>query len=237
MPSPSRPILIHRCCNDYGGFPDFAYRVRYDAPDAPQLARSVQELIEGAGLPAAADAERGFDHGAFVPMSVIYPKADVPIVQLSMKRGLDPMEHIALGRALAPLREEGVLIIGSGLSYHNLSAFDARAAVPSKAFDDWLHRVVVEADPQERVAALANWSSAPSARIAHPQEDHLIPLMVAVGAAGDDAGVRVYHQDDLLGGLSVSSYRFGAASGDDPARHSAPVETALPAAANQPASS
>ena len=200
------PTMIY----DYGGFPDFTYRIRYDAPGAPELARRIHGLIEKAGLPVGLAAERGFDHGAFVPMSVIYPVADVPVVQVSLKRGFDPAEHVALGKALAPLRHEDVLIIGSGLSYHNLSAFNAQAAEPSRAFDDWLNRTIVEADPDERITALENWLSAPAARAAHPVEDHLIPLMVVAGAAGDDIGVRIYHQDDLLGGLSVSSFAFGA---------------------------
>lgn len=220
--NPHPPMLY-----DYGGFPDFTYRIRYDAPGPPELAHRVHGLIEKAGLAAALDAERGFDHGTFVPMSVIYPKADVPVLQVSLKRGFDPMEHIALGKALAPLRDEDVLIIGSGLSYHNLRAFNAQAAEPSRAFDDWLNRTIVEANAHERIEALAAWSSAPAARIAHPMEDHLIPLMVAVGAAGDDAAVRVYHQDDLLGGISVSSFRFGAAAGDDTACHPSTAEAAL----------
>ncbi len=209
--SPQPPMVY-----DYGGFPDFTYKIRYDAPGAPELAQHVMELIEAAGLPGALDARRGFDHGMFVPMSVIYPKADVPVVQVSLQRGYDAATHIALGKALAPLRDEDVLIVGSGLSYHNLRAFNAKAAEPSRTFDTWLNQTVIDATPRERKEGLINWSAAPAARIAHPTEDHLIPLMVAVGAAGDDAGVRVYHQDDLMGGLSVSGFRFGAASGDDP---------------------
>lgn len=199
---------------DYGGFPDFTYRIRYDAPGAPALALRIHNLIGQAGLPVAIDPQRGFDHGTFVPMSVIYPEADVPVIQVSLKRDFDPITHIALGRALAPLRHSNVLIIGSGLSYHNLGAFNALAAAPSRAFDDWLNHTIVEADPDDRISALVSWSSAPSARAAHPVEDHLMPLMVAVGAAGDDAGIRVYNQNDLLGGLSVSSFAFGAITGE-----------------------
>ncbi len=204
-----RPPMVY----DYGGFPLHTYSVRYDAPGDPALAERVHGLLAAAGLPAALDAERGYDHGMFSPMRAIYPDADVPVVQLSLRRGLDPAEHLALGRALAPLRDEDVLIVGSGLSYHNLRAFGPQAAAPSKAFDDWLNRTVVDADAAARERGLLAWEDAPAARIAHPREEHLLPLMVAVGAAGDEPGVRIYHQDDFVGGLAVSSYRFGEAAG------------------------
>lgn len=200
-----RPPMVY----DYGGFPAHTYQIHYDAPGSPALAGRVRELIDAAGLPSAADAERGYDHGMFSPMAAIYPKAEVPVVQLSLKRGLDPAEHLALGRALAPLRREDVLIIGSGLSYHNLRNFGPQAREVSKAFDDWLDRAVVQATPAERAAQLMDWSSAPAARIAHPREEHLIPLMVAVGAAEGEAGERVYHEDAFMGGIAVSSFRLG----------------------------
>ena len=200
-----RPPMIY----DYGGFPAHTYQVHYDAPGSPELAQRVRQLIEAAGLPAQIDPERGFDHGMFSPMVAIYPKADVPVVQLSLRRGLDPAEHLALGRALAPLRDEDVLIVGSGLSYHNLRNFGPQAHDASKAFDDWLDQAVVQGAPAARAQQLSNWSSAPAARIAHPREEHLIPLMVAVGAAESEAGERIYHEDAFMGGIVVSSYRFG----------------------------
>jgi aromatic ring-opening dioxygenase catalytic subunit (LigB family) len=198
---------------DYGGFPPHTYQVHYRSPGAPAVAQRVQALLQAAGLPVAVDAERGYDHGMFSPMQAIYPQADVPVLQLSLKRGLDPAEHLALGRALAPLRDEDVLIVGSGLSYHNLRAFGPQAAAPSKAFDDWLWQTLGRASAQ-RSQALVDWEQAPAARIAHPREEHLIPLMVAVGAAEGEQAARVYHESDFVGGLSVSSYRFGAAAGD-----------------------
>lgn len=203
-----RPPMIY----DYGGFPEHTYRVHYDAPGSPELARRVQGLIEAAGLPAQTDTERGFDHGTFSPMVAIYPKADVPVVQLSLRRGLDPAEHLALGRAIAPLRDENVLIVGSGLSYHNLRAFGPQARDVSKAFDDWLNDTVVRTTAGQRDEKLLQWSVAPAARIAHPREEHLIPLMVAVGAAENEAGERVYHEDAFMGGIAVSSFRFGDAA-------------------------
>jgi aromatic ring-opening dioxygenase catalytic subunit (LigB family) len=205
----AQPGMIY----DYGGFPPHTYQVHYRSPGAPALAVRVQALVQAAGLPAAVDAERGYDHGMFSPMQAIYPQADVPVLQLSLRRGLDPAEHLALGRALAPLRDEDVLIVGSGLSYHNLRAFGPQAAAPSKAFDDWLGQAMANA-PAQRSQALVDWEQAPAARIAHPREEHLIPLMVAVGAAEGEQAARVYHESDFVGGLSVSSYRFGAAAGD-----------------------
>jgi aromatic ring-opening dioxygenase catalytic subunit (LigB family) len=160
-------------------------------------------------MPARLDPERGFDHGAFTPLKVIYPAADVPVVQLSLKAGLDPDAHLALGRALAPLRDQGVLIVGSGLSYHNLRQFfSARGWGPSREFDGWLGGVLLGGSPKDRDKLLGAWETAPAARAAHPREEHLLPLMVAAGAAGDDPAQRTYHQTDFLGGLTVSSYRF-----------------------------
>lgn len=197
---------------DYSGFPDHTYSIRYPAPGSPALAQRVQGLLQAAGITAHQDAERGFDHGMYAPMAVIYPQADMPTVQLSLKRGLDPQVHLAMGRALAPLRNEGVLIVGSGLSFHNLRMFGPAAKQPSAAFDAWLDESLATTGAS-RSAALALWQQAPSARQAHPREEHLLPLMVAVGAAENDAAQRVYHQDDFFGGISVSNWRFGAAAG------------------------
>ena len=160
-------------------------------------------------MPARLDPERGFDHGAFTPLHVIYPAAEVPVVQLSLKTGLDPASHLAMGRAIAPLRDEGVLIVGSGLSYHNLRQFFSPAGNgPSREFDAWLNGVLFGGLPADRSKLLTAWQSAPSARAAHPREEHLLPLMVAVGAAGDDRTELTYHEKDFLGGLTVSCYRF-----------------------------
>lgn len=201
------PPLIY----DYSGFPEHTYHLRYSAPGAPQLAERVCGLIEAAGFTARRDALRGYDHGTFVPLAVIYPDADVPVLQLSLRRSYDPKEHIAVGRALAPLRGEGILILGSGLSYHNLREFGAGAREPSAAFDHWLQETLVAASPNARVRRLIEWEAAPAARKAHPREDHLLPLMVAVGAAGNDRGTCIYHEDDFFGGIAVSSFVFGGA--------------------------
>lgn len=194
---------------DYGGFPEFTYHVKYPAPGSPEVAARVGELLDGAGIAVRYDDRRGFDHGVFAPFVVAYPDADVPILQLSIKKSYDPAEHLAAGRALAPLRDEGVLIVGSGFTFHNLAIFGPAGARPSAEFDGWLSEALVDASPAERTQRLLRWESAPSARVAHPAEDHLIPLMVAVGAAEDEAGVRTYHEDDFMGFLSSSSFRFG----------------------------
>jgi len=202
----ARPPMIY----DYGGFPDYTYHAHYNAPGDPALAQLTRAVIAAAGLPAALDTERGFDHGAFTPLNVMYPNADVPVVQLSLKAGLDPAVHVALGRAIAPLRDQDVLIVGSGLTYHNLRQFfTPRAWGPSREFDDWLNETVLGSAPETRVQRLLAWESAPSARAAHPREEHLLPLMVAVGAAGADTATMPYHENQFLGGITVSNYRFG----------------------------
>lgn len=195
---------------DYSGFPEHTYHIRYRAPGSPELARRVQELLQAGGLPTRLDPTRGYDHGTFSVMKPLYPEEDIPLVQLSIDRSYDPALHLQLGRLLAPLRNEGVLIIGSGLSYHNLRDARGSAGVePSRAFDAWLQDVLVKSDPSQRSSQLMKWESAPLARAAHPQEDHLIPLMAVVGAAESEAGTVVYHQEDLFGGITASSFRFG----------------------------
>ncbi|HQQ62527.1 MAG TPA: class III extradiol ring-cleavage dioxygenase [Pseudomonadales bacterium] len=199
-----RPPMIY----DYGGFPEHTYHIRYAAPGAPLLAERVCELIRQAGFPARQDAQRGFDHGTYTPLALMYPNADVPVVQLSMRQGYDPRDHIAVGRALASLRHEGVLIVGSGLSYHNLRMFGPAAKEPSMQFDRWLQETLLTSSPSERINRLVDWESAPAARLVHPREDHLLPLMVAVGAAENDVASCVYHEDNFFGSISVSSFMF-----------------------------
>jgi aromatic ring-opening dioxygenase catalytic subunit (LigB family) len=194
---------------DYGGFPEFTYHITYPAPGSPEVAARIQDLLGAAGIPVRRDPNRGFDHGVFAPLVVAWPNADVPVLQLSLKHGYDPAQHLAAGRALAPLRDEGVLIVGSGLSYHNLRMFGPAAKQPSRAFDDWLGTTLLDSDPATRTARLERWETAPSARAAHPAEDHLVPLMVAVGAAEEDAAVRTYYENDFAGSITASSYRFG----------------------------
>jgi aromatic ring-opening dioxygenase catalytic subunit (LigB family) len=203
--SGAQPGMVY----DYFGFPDDLYRIKYPAPGSPQLARRVQRLLVAGGIEATLNPCRGFDHGTFSIMKPLYPKADIPVVQLSLNRNLDPKLHLEVGRLLAPLRDEGVLIIGSGLSYHNLREMrDDRGIGPSRTFDAWLQKTL-KSPPQQRTERLIHWVEAPLARAAHPREDHLIPLMTAVGAAEDEPAQTTFHQDDLMGGITASSFRFG----------------------------
>jgi aromatic ring-opening dioxygenase catalytic subunit (LigB family) len=207
MSNPHPPILY-----DYYGFPPETYRIPWPAPGEPALAARVRSLLEGAGFATAEDAERGFDHGTFVPLKLAFPDADVPTVQLSLLAGLDPARHLAIGRALAPLRDEDVLLVGSGMSFHDLRAMtgglplDARAS-RSQPFDTWLQETVV-ADPAARDAALTRWQAAPAARVAHPREEHLLPLMVMAGAAAGDRGRVAFH--DTFGGFHITAAHFGS---------------------------
>lgn len=196
---------------DYGGFPEHTYHVQYPSPGSPQLAAQVSELIARAGFETHLDPVRGYDHGTYAPLVPMYPDANVPVVQLSIREDYEPAAHIEVGRALKPLRDEGILIIGSGLSYHNLRMFGKTAAAQnaSKDFDAWLRTTLESGSPDEKLKNLVNWESAPSARLAHPREDHLIPLMVAYGAAEGEKSILSYHEDDFMGALSVSSFRFG----------------------------
>ena len=197
------PALLY----DYYGFPEHTYRLAWPAPGAPELAAQVRALLAGAGLESDADDRRGLDHGVFVPLKVAFPEADIPVVQLSLQQGLDPATHLAIGRALAPLREQGVLIVGSGMSYHNLREFfTSRGGEAAEAFDAWLTDAVT-ADPAEREQRLTQWADAPGARQSHPEPEHLLPLMVAAGAAGADAGARTYA--DHVAGKALSGFQFG----------------------------
>lgn len=200
----------HTLLYDYGGFPPHTYQLRYPAPGSPALAERARALLSAAGQPAALDHARGLDHGVFVPLMVMRPEADIPVVALSLLRGLNPAAHLALGAALAPLRDEGVLIIASGLSYHNLHRFfspDAQAREAARRFDDWLVDSVTQGDPELRCARLRAWAEAPDARQCHPRAEHLLPLLVAAGAAGESPARHDF--SDHVAGLAHSGFRFG----------------------------
>lgn len=193
---------------DYHGFPAHTYQIRYPAPGDPALAAQVAGLLTKAGLGCRSDPQHGFDHGVFVPMHCMYPGADMPVVMLSLKQGYDPQEHFRAGQALAPLREEGVLIMGSGLTYHDMRGFGrSTATAVAHDFEQFLARTVSHSDPSQRRASLIDWASGPQARRAHPREDHLIPLLVAAGAAGDEAGRRLFLDHALE--VDMGSYEFG----------------------------
>lgn len=200
-----QPDLIY----DYYGFPEHTYQLTYPAPGSPELAASVSQALEQAGLGVGEDPSRGFDHGMFIPLKLMFPNADIPVVQLSLRHDLDPLAHLQAGRALVSLRQQGVLIVGSGMSFHNMRGYGDQHFTPLSAeFDHWLTRTV-EAEPSERFADLQHWTRAPHARDCHPPraEEHLLPLMVAAGAAGDDTGQQVYSGKVLETWLSA--FRFG----------------------------
>jgi 4,5-DOPA dioxygenase extradiol len=183
------PPLVY----DYYGFPKEAYEIQYLAQGNPILAYKVHALLVRSGLDARLDEQRGFDHGVFVPLKIMYPDADIPCIQLSLVKGLDPAEHIRIGKALNPLLEDDILIIGSGFSFHNLSAFftpNTKASqTQNEAFEQWLIHTCTnhQLNEEEREHRLVNWENAPAARYCHPREEHLIPLHICYGIAGTAA--------------------------------------------------
>ena len=165
LSSAARPPMVF----DYSGFPEHTYRIRYDAPGEPALAERVAAMLAAGGMPTGLEPRRGFDHGTFSLMHTLYPEAAVPLVQLSMKADFDPVEHMKVGELIAPLRDEGVLIVGSGFSFHDTRAImNGQGKVTSATFDQWLNETLVSSSPEERRRRLGDWSSAPAARAAHP---------------------------------------------------------------------
>jgi 4,5-DOPA dioxygenase extradiol len=200
---------------DYYNFPPETYEYQYPAPGAPELARQASDLLTEAGLKNCIDPERGFDHGTFVPMMLIRPAGDIPILQMSVLASLDPDAHITLGRSLAPLLEQGVTIIGSGLSFHNLGAMlsgQPKVGNEDEAFDSWLNDTLVDPDLSEieRTARLTNWSDAPGARFCHPREEHLLPLHICYGAASAAGlvGENIY-RETLMGFMTSGFWWSG----------------------------
>lgn len=206
----AKPHTIH----DFHGFPDPLYALRYPAPGEPAIAAQAAALLRQAGLAAGLDGTRGLDHGAWVPLRYMYPAADVPVVELSVQPSRGAAHHLAVGRALAPLADDGVLVIGSGHATHNLHDWQAQrrssGALPYVAeFADWLADRLVANDED----ALSHWRErGPHASRAHPSDEHLMPLFVAFGAAGPGAHVDRVHRDIVQGALAMDAYRFGAAA-------------------------
>jgi 4,5-DOPA dioxygenase extradiol len=197
------PVMFY----DYYGFPDQAYEITYPAPGSPEYANRIAGLLQQNIIPSRIDPQRGFDHGLFIPLKLMYPEADIPCIQLSLLRGLDPGAHIALGKALQGLMTENILVIGSGFSFHNLRAFSWQgigAPDPANdAFQNWLVEVCCSSLPQsEREQRLVEWEKAPSARYCHPREEHLLPLHVCLGMA--DKPAKVVFDDKILGKRGVA---------------------------------
>lgn len=195
-----KPALIY----DYHGFPPETYALQYPAPGQPALAARAASLLQQAGYPARVEPDYGWDHGVFIPLKVMFPEADIPVVAMSLQAGLDPVLHCRLGAALAGLRDAGVLIVGSGMSYHNLRDF-AAAAPASHAFHDWLDAALA-GDRDARSHSLAQWASAPGGRASHPREEHLLPLMVASGAGSDLAARRLWK--GAVGPSALAAWAF-----------------------------
>lgn len=203
--SHAHPELIY----DYYGFPSHTYELTYPAPGSPELAARTVQLLEKAGVATTMDDKRGFDHGMFIPLKLMFPAADIPVIQLSLQQNLDAKTHLEAGRALAKLRDEGVLIVASGMSFHNMKGFgDEHFSSLSDEFNKWL-TAAVSSTPLERDQLLTGWTQAPHATLCHPAgaEEHLLPLMVAAGAAGDSIGRCVYSEQVLK--TTVSAYYFG----------------------------
>jgi 4,5-DOPA dioxygenase extradiol len=209
----ARPETIH----DFGGFPDELYRLRYPAPGSPELARAIADRLQAAGLPAVLEPRRGLDHGAWIPLSLLFPRADVPVLQVSIGSRRSPEEHIAMGRALRPLRDAGTLIVGSGGATHNLALYaQARGRNDDSAPPEWIEAFnewTAGAIAARRVDDLVHYSErAPYAALNHPTAEHFLPLFVTLGAAHDDEpGMRIHSSYDR-GLLSLDAYAFGLAA-------------------------
>lgn len=179
----AHPELLY----DYYGFPEEAYNIKYPASGEPHLAQEIFSLLKTQGFEPAIDNSRGFDHGMFIPLKIMYPQADIPCVQLSLVNSLDPSLHIDIGEVLKDIQQEGLLVIGSGFSFHNMHAFFSAATAEEEAmnnaFEKWLTETCTSEDIDEsaRRQSLINWESAPHARYCHPREEHLLPLHVCYG--------------------------------------------------------
>jgi 4,5-DOPA dioxygenase extradiol len=203
LESPKPPILY-----DYYGFPrPEAYTYSYPASGNPALAHRIASLLKEAGIPTHSDAQRGFDHGAFIPLSLMYDDADIPMIQLSLIRGLDSGQHLALGRALSSLLEENILVIGSGFSFQTMQEFSSGGGTSqdykNDAFQNWLREICTgNFSQQEREKQFLLWEKAPNARYCHPREEHLLPLLVCLSMAQEPA--RVVFDDYILGKRSLA---------------------------------
>lgn len=196
---------------DYYGFPKHTFELSYPAPGAPEVGEHVRDVVAKAGIETKSDSERGFDHGVFIPFMMMYPDADVPIAMMSLDPDLSAETHFRIGEALQSLRDEDILIVASGLSYHNMRMFyreDPEHAAAATRFDAWLKEALAIEDPAQRNARLATWTENPDALACHvPDHDHLVPVFAAAGAAGADTGQQIFRGN--FRGKPYSAYRFG----------------------------
>jgi aromatic ring-opening dioxygenase catalytic subunit (LigB family) len=202
----SPPLLF-----DYYGFPAETYEYQYPAPGYPGLAARVQGLLQDAGIDSRLDHQRGFDHGMFVPLMMMYPEADIPCIQISLAASLDAAEHVCIGQALSTLKDENLLILGSGFSFHNMQALmsknDGSVDQRNQDFETWLAQTCSDQglSEKQREARLVGWESAPHARYCHPREEHLLPLQVCYGV-GQSAARTVFQ--DKVAGFITSAYQW-----------------------------
>ena len=208
-PSVNR-VPVNETIHDFYGFPEALYRLHYPAPGSAELAERTRAVVMAAGFSVGIDQQRGLDHGAWVPLMLMYPDANIPVVQLSIQSALGPEHHVSLGRALAPLRNEDVLVLGTGSFTHNLRAMtrgqlDAPEPAWSQEFSGWIHRALVEARTGDLVAYRR---LAPHAAFAHPEEDHFMPLFVSFGAGGEAPQATRLHQSTTYGSLRMDAYAF-----------------------------
>lgn len=207
------PIKIHAAEKpslyyDYYDFPPHTYELTYPASGNQQLAEKIQKLFQSQNMQAELEYERGWDHGVFIPLKVMFPEANIPIVQVSLHHSLDPQIHLQMGEILSPLRNENILIIGSGMSYHNLPyLFSGKETAFADQFHDWLTDIVTNPDISQRNQSLANWLQAQGARSNHPREEHLLPLMVVAGAAGQDQSICIFK--DRIINKPIAGFQFG----------------------------
>jgi aromatic ring-opening dioxygenase catalytic subunit (LigB family) len=193
---------------DYVGFPAHTYAIEYNTPYDQQIIKRVTTQMIECGIPISFDQNRGFDHGVYTPLAVMFPWANIPTIQISLNSKFDAEAHLNLGKALAPLRHEGVLIVGSGMSFHNLALDSDSALRHSIIFDDWLEGCL-RRSPAERWQRLCDWRCAVSARTAHPTPEHFMPLLVALGAASEDGVAKTYSETDFHNHITLSGYQFG----------------------------
>lgn len=206
---------------DYSGFPPEAYEYSYPAPGSPDLAKRIQSLLSDSNLESELDDKRGYDHGVFVPLMIMYPDAEIPVVCVSMHASLDAKVNMKIGQSLAPLRDEGILIVGSGYSFHNMNAFfhpSQKTVQASKDFNEWLKDVILGSkEDSNYLETLKQWEKAPGARLCHPREEHLIPLFMVAAAGGEDAQAKLiydtsaeasFNHSENVANHAVSGYIF-----------------------------
>lgn len=201
----ANPEMIY----DFGGFPQALYEMNYPAPGAPELSLRIKELLSATDIECDAIADRGFDHGTWIPLHLMYPEAEIPVAQLSVQPRNDAKSHYEIGQALQSLREENVLILASGTAVHNLSALSSSSETPSWAinFDKWLSSAVASGNANR----LLEFENIPEAKMAHPTPEHFLPLFVALGAAANAEGKfqgKTLHRSWELGSLGMASYLF-----------------------------